>query len=262
MTYLMFWAALIWAACGAALAGDMPDFPYPLIKVPGEKAVETWQTMRKTGAGTPVILGSAEMVADMAHRLDPKNPHALKESPSGILNRARALRHPEDLTDLLTQEAEDLQRQYPGLALLPLIPEEMIGRRPLFPNRMRGPASLLDFETGRLFDEVFIATLPVESSAQIPALLKWGGWNANPLPEYHVAALADWHARYGTELVVVGRDTLDMWVPSPPKSWPEAMDLAKEMFLYNSDIVTQGFGTIAPLAGSLQASAWWTFWWD
>jgi hypothetical protein len=38
--------------------------------------------------------------------------------------------------------------------------------------------------------------------------------------------------------------------------------LARELYLYNNDLIDQGYAALAPLAASLLASDAWGFWWD
>jgi hypothetical protein len=89
-----------------------------------------------------------------------------------------------------------------------------------------------------------------------------GGWNACPAPEYHVAALPSWHERYGAELVAIGGDVIELRVSRRPAGRIEALTLAREMYLYDEDIVSQGTETFAMLAATLMASDWWFFRWD
>jgi hypothetical protein len=96
----------------------------------------------------------------------------------------------------------------------------------------------------------------------IPAHLNWGGWNASPHPEYHVAALRSWRARFGVELVGLSHDTMNLTVARRPETAQEAMDLAREQYAYCDDIVSWGTKTLDRLADTLMTDAWWYFWWD
>jgi hypothetical protein len=55
---------------------------------------------------------------------------------------------------------------------------------------------------------------------------------------------------------------MDLNVTRPPQTRPEALDLAREHYVYCSDIVHQGLGTLSALAARLMGNAWWAFWWD
>jgi hypothetical protein len=115
---------------------------------------------------------------------------------------------------------------------------------------------------GKPLDKVHILLIPTTEGAGVPAYLRWGGWNACPAPEYHVAALRSWRERYGAELVAIGGDVIELRVARRPADRAEALALAREMYLYDEDIVSQGTETFAVLAATLMASDWWFFWWD
>ena len=107
-----------------------------------------------------------------------------------------------------------------------------------------------------------LAIIPTDDPTQVPAYLRWGNWNACPAPEVHVAVHRKWRAQYGAEIVGISGDVIDMRVTKRPKTREEALALAKEQYLYCSDIVLQGTETLEALAASLMDSDWWYFWWD
>lgn len=111
-------------------------------------------------------------------------------------------------------------------------------------------------------EHVVIALLPVAHSWEVFAYLLYGGWNGCPPPEHHVATLRSWSERYGAEVVGVASDALDIRVMSKPATREEALDLAREQYLYCNDIVDQGVGTLSDLAALLMQDDWWYFWWD
>ena len=111
---------------------------------------------------------------------------------------------------------------------------------------------------------IYIAIIPTADWTEIPAHLNWGGWNAVPQPEFHVAAFRSWRDRFGAELVGMSRDTLipNIRVTQRPKDKASALELAREQYLYCSDVIDQGHGSYSMLAASLLANDWWWFWWD
>jgi hypothetical protein len=138
-----------------------------------------------------------------------------------------------------------------------------------WPDSLPGPlaesASLtlaFDILTRESLPKVHIALIPTDDWTEIPAYLRWGNWNENPKPEFHVAALRSWRERFGAELVGMGFDTINLRVSRGPKSREEALALAQEQYVYCNDIVDQGTQTYSALAASLMASDWWFFWWD
>ena len=116
--------------------------------------------------------------------------------------------------------------------------------------------------SGAPHDEVYIVTMQDVENASIPALMSFGGWNANPPPEYHVAALRSWHERYGARLISLTGDVMELRVERRPETREEALELAREQYAYCNDIVDQGVGDLAGLAATLMVSDVWYFWWD
>src|SRR5690606_15273239 len=96
----------------------------------------------------------------------------------------------------------------------------------------------------------------------LPAHLGWGGWNQCPPPAAHVAMLRSWHQRFAAELAFIGPDTLELSVARPPATTAELRELAWEQYIYCSDIVHQGAGSLDALARELCGSPRWFFWWD
>ncbi len=108
-----------------------------------------------------------------------------------------------------------------------------------------------------------IALIPAAESEEVPAVLGWGNWNACPRPEEHVAVLRRWRAHYGAELKAISADTLELIVSRPPRTFEEALPLAREQYAYAPDIVDQGeHPTIGTLATAIVNSGHWHFWWD
>jgi hypothetical protein len=119
-----------------------------------------------------------------------------------------------------------------------------------------------DILTGKFRKEVFIGLVPVDEPWLVPAYLKPGGWNECPPPEVHVAFFHRWHQRYGAVVTTITNDVIEFAVSRPPRSADESLALAREQFVYCSDIVHQGVGSVGNLAASLRGSSYWYFWWD
>jgi len=109
---------------------------------------------------------------------------------------------------------------------------------------------------------VCLAFLPTIRSWEIPALLSFGDWNECPPPDVHIGLMKHWYEQYGAEFVGVTEDVIEMRVTQPPADPSAAQTLAREQFLYCSDIVHQGVGTTRALASLLQGGTAWYFWWD
>ena len=105
---------------------------------------------------------------------------------------------------------------------------------------------------------VHILLIPTDDGTGVPAYLRWGGWNACPPPEYHVAALRAWRGRCGAELVGLGCDVMELRVTRHPATREEALALVREQDAYGVEFD----GPLAPYAADLMASPWWFLWWD
>jgi len=123
-------------------------------------------------------------------------------------------------------------------------------------------ASVVDSLTRKPIAEVTIALWPTKEGWEVPALMRYGGWNACPLPHLHVALLRRWKNKYDAELVAIAGDIVELRVSNPPTSPEAALELAREHYSYCDDIVTQGTMTLERLAEVLINGSVWYFWWD
>jgi uncharacterized protein DUF4253 len=267
-------------------------FPYQRIETAGELALVTWQQLRSAGRDSPVVLGADRDVALLMGMLDPADP--TRRSAPEVLAAANGMPHPEGLAARLAEEdaraRERMVEEFAGLAREALskmfVPDATTGKlRQLTNEEVRAmmlaepqsppvgewpgtvePSPALSVATETLTRtppaKVHIAVIPTDDWTTIPAHLNWGGWNACPHPEYHVAALRSWRDRFGAELVGLSFDTMNLRVARRPATREAALELAREQYLYCNDIVDQGTGTLSRLAACLTADDWWYFWWD
>lgn len=273
------------------MAKAIAAIPYRRVETTGAEALKTWERLKSSGAGWPIIVGGDDDLAQIAEQWTIE----AGVRPEDILARADALRHPDALRALVTKQREDgVAATREMLAkgddhLLPVIvdigpdgtsrtlsPAEVrkemtegieaadpeVGEWPADTGGTGGGLTVAHDLEGKPLDKVHILILPTKEAAAAPAYLRWGGWNACPAPEYHVAALRDWHRRYGAVPVGMTGDVINVRVERRPASRDEAIALAREQFLYCEDIVLQGTGTFAPLAAGLMRDDWWFFWWD
>lgn len=103
----------------------------------------------------------------------------------------------------------------------------------------------------------YLGFIPTRRSHEVPAFLRYGGWNCCPHPQEHVVLLERWEQVYGAEIVVVRPDVIEMRVGRPPQSREAALPLAEEQFAY---CPTEG--TLSILATTLVGRRTWFFWWD
>jgi hypothetical protein len=233
--------------------------PFERVAVPGAEALETWRRLHGAGRGYPVVVGDEEALGRVAEHYvmdDPALvPNVAHRRPGAaeVIEAAERLRMPQDLSAW--------QGEVFGLDGEVLAPPE--GTWPKIPARSaEGPSVVRNVRTGGFQPEVFILLVPAAEGYDVPAYLKWGGWNACPPPEYHVAVLRSWHERFGAELVGLGFDVMDLMVGRPPGSREAALALAREEYLYCPDSIDQGAGSVAARAAHLMNSRWWQLWWD
>lgn len=275
----------------AAIAQAIAAIPYRRVETTGREALNIWERLKSSGEGWPIIVGGDEDLAQIAEQWTIETG----VRPEDILARADGLRHPDSLRTLVAAQREQGTAATREMlakgddALLPqivdmdqdgnmrsLTPAEVrktmlegleasepeVGEWPADVDATGGGLTVADNLDGKPLDKVHILILPTKEPAAAPAYLRWGGWNACPAPEYHVAALRDWHRRYGAVPVAMTGDVINVRVTRRPASRDEALSLAREQFLYCEDIVLQGTDTFAPLAAGLMHSDWWFFWWD
>ena len=249
------------AGISPAIAVNRAGVPYPLVAVHGEQALAHWERMRAENAGYPVILGNDEALDMISELL------GFEELPSvdATLAKAAEISFPDHILEMRQREAAEYQANYPedyAEEVAEGFHKEPVGEWPAVAPDSPALTVHADVLTGQPFERVYIATFPTSSGWEVPAYLSWGGWNANPGPEVHVAALKSWNERFGAELVGMSGECMNIRVSRIPERREEAMALAREQYAYCEDIVSQGVDTISNLAASLSASKWWYFWWD
>jgi Domain of unknown function (DUF4253) len=120
-----------------------------------------------------------------------------------------------------------------------------------------------DPETGsRELETVFVLLIKADYSWEVPAKLLYGGWNECPVPQVHVGFSKRWFKMHDAEIISIGRATIEMFVGKPPITRDEALELAREHFVYCPDCVDQGAGSVPSLAAELLNGLIWHFWWD
>lgn len=223
-----------------------PEFPFPVTAVPGKDAVKEWQRLQlawRAEGASAVMLGSANHLSGLATAMQHN-----KQTPEQILAAARLTSHTDFFSER-TREAEEWEHETDE-GEWPAITEPMsLGAHNEVLSRKPVPT-------------VYIACIPTPRSWEIPAYLEYGGWNSCPTAEQQVAVLKHWHERHGIELYAIVDAVLECHVTRPPRTREDALALAHEQYLFCSDIVDQGTGTIADLGGALINSPAWYFWWD
>lgn len=251
------------AEAEAMYARMLAAFPYERTTIPGADLPAGLSRLRTLGRGWPVVVGGGDDLERLAEQYSSADPAVFPapaaqpgmpapRSAEEILKSSASINFPNDLS------------RWPG-AFRPEDLHAEVGAWPVIPPGQTVEPVIsvaFDLTTGKAFDSVHVLFIPTEHSWEIPAYLRWGGWNACPPPEYHVAALRHWHDDYGLELVGINGDRMDMRVARPPAQRAEALAIAKEIYRYCPDIVDQGTQTLSALAGTMVTGPWWTFWWD
>jgi hypothetical protein len=119
-----------------------------------------------------------------------------------------------------------------------------------------------DVLSGKIIPEVYLGLAFIERPWQLPAILKYGGWNDCPEAEVHCAFYRKWQERFGAEITGMSGDVVECAVKNPPGDQEEATALAWEQYWYCTDVVEQGCGSVLNLAATLINSSYWYFWWD
>lgn len=230
------------------------EFPYERFETSGANAWDEWQRLCGLNRGWPVIVGNDEDFLRVAESVVgyPGDPHPLRPV-ADILHAASQLEHPASLQQAIRAEYERYGDD---------LPEAEMGQWPREQVRGGGLTVPFDVLTGQPHAKVHIVVLPTQDAAEAPAYLRWGGWNACPHPEYHVAALRAWRARYGVELIALSGDVMNLKATRRPATRVEAIELAREHYLFCNDVIDQGVGTLSNLAAILMSTDWWYFWWD
>ena len=252
--------------------------------VSGKGAWDLWKRLKADGSGSPVIVGGGEKLEQLLDAFS--SGGCLDETLSATtqsVSIADNLVHPQSLRDHREKEKKNAEEFYENnpealeqylyiveangirkvkIKDLPTDNEAPVGEWPVFVPPIPALTVIEDWSTGGYFDTVLVLKAPTKDWTIIPAYLCWGGWNANPPAEVHIAALRSWRDRYGAELVGLGMDTMNIRVAKRPQTRDEALELARELYTYCPDIVDQGVGTLSNLAAGLMISHWWFFWWD
>ncbi|NBB15852.1 DUF4253 domain-containing protein [Caulobacter sp. SLTY] len=239
---------------------DLGAFPYPLVAVYGAVVMETVERLRREGRGWPVVIGDDFSAGRVAGALSDAGA-----PPAEILKAAATFRYPEDVkADRAAERAELLAMLRADPSIDPAILDEFeagpaVGE---WPPTFDGVEALSGYPTMSPGDRIHIALLPTSDPTEVPAYLRFGGYNSCPPPQAHVATLRSLRDRYGAEIVACTFDTIELRVPRRPATREEALALARELHAYCNDTIDQGLETLSNYAAALMVSESWLFWWD
>ncbi len=211
-------------------------FPFPFVEIPGVEAAAAFERAKSEGKGIPLLIGGdANMRQGLADAMKFRKP-----SPEAYLRMATE--KPNPFASKAKPQSEGVVSAHQPLAETPFL----VTTNPL------GATKPEDFKP-----IVTLAYIPAQSSAEIPAFLKLGGWNGIAEADVFVALLRKWQRDYGAELVAISMDAMDIRITRTPSSKTEAMALAREHKRFCPSEIT-----VAEIADELMHLKWWHFWWD
>jgi hypothetical protein len=251
------------------------------LRVPGAKAVNTWKRLRQLVSFTghwPVLLGGEQSLRLMKEQLH-KGADSFAETTAKLLEEAPQLPLDPDAWARKRRAAmlEWMRKNDTPPALLAILeatlaPREGVAGPPKesWPEGVRPNNDFVipydPYDRRKLLAELAVGLVPTQTSWHVPVLLRFGGFNACPFPAEHAALLRHWEGRYGSEVVGMTHDTIELQVARPLKERAEALELAGLHLSYCSDLAQLLHGTRGPLrpalAAQLLGAKVWYFWWD
>jgi hypothetical protein len=105
-----------------------------------------------------------------------------------------------------------------------------------------------------------LGLLPIDRSADVPVATQW--WPSEELDAgAATAVLRSWEERFGTRVVQLGFDSLELSVAGPPGTLAEAERVAAEHFAFCVENVGREKGALSLYAEELIGARHWSFWW-
>ena len=243
----------------------------------GEPAVRLWHNLRSRSAelgAWPVLCGGSDELEYLQQASEhrgrsveqilasiPEGPPLEAMAEQFRLERELMLERMDKMNPSLAAQMRAVQAQIGTMARdEDDASTEAVGW-PTSAQEGRLPASVFDVISGEPH-ECLLALVPTLDPTEVPAYLRFGGFNSCPPPEIHVAMLREWGQRFATLPICVTHDVIELFVLSPPQTKAATIAVAREQYKYSPDIVDQGTGTVGKLAMELWQSPYWYFWWD
>jgi hypothetical protein len=217
----------------------------------GPSAVELWRRLRLAAGEIgywPVILGGDEDLKQLNEHFRSARQEPVRGSATEIVSAGSKV----DVTAWLTERAASETG-----ARLPAA-----GAWPEGNHATHHFTLPVDPDHGMPLPRVHVGLAPTVLGWQVPAFLRFGGWNACPPAEFHVAILKYWRQKYGAEVVGMGGKTLELAVSRPAEDRNAAMRLAREQFVYSPAVVGAAAGSMEARAATLLNATAWTLWWE
>jgi Domain of unknown function (DUF4253) len=242
---------------------DSDQGPIYDLVVDGAGAHETWRKLREGGPALgcrPVLLGDEAMARELRARA----LYVTSLKTVAILNESRTL-DPEDwFQDRYLDEVDEAERRaaedrtYWREQLAYSGPFRGLPQGP-WPDVPPAPTVSALVPTSA---DMHIALVPTLFDRQIPAFLRYGAYGSCPSAGEHVALLHYWEVRHGIALLGMAGHRVEVEVTKPPRTRDEALELAREHYLYCPDLLLAGSNTLQELAARLLDAPLWSFWWE
>jgi hypothetical protein len=221
------------------------------IQVTGTDAIEALHEHRASFASTglyPFLIGGDE---DLGRIRDAEDFN--EDDPATRLRRSESI----DIDEWTAARRSERDAEED-----PLPVENFVGT---WPGEIRDKGSIgihKDVLTGKTKPIVHLGLARITHPWELPAAIRYGGWNDCPMPEVHCAFHRKWLNDFGAEITGTSGDVIECLVARPPKKQQAALELAWQQYWYCTDIVEQGCETLSNLAATLLNSPYWYFWWD
>lgn len=215
----------------AKVVNPKPEFSFEFREVAGENAMAAFEAAKSEGKGIPVLIAGGEHYRQ-----------SLADSAQYRKTTAESL-----------QLADRYPDPYP-FKTKPRMPKTWTDAGPFTDD---GQPFLVKEHNKGFRPVVTLAFIPAKSSADIPAFLRLGGWNAVAEADIMTALFRKWQRDYGAEIVAVSLDAIDVRVTRKPATREEALVLAREHLKFCAT-----GATLAEAAAELMATNWWHFYWD
>ncbi|KOG35086.1 MULTISPECIES: DUF4253 domain-containing protein [Streptomyces] len=236
-----------------------------------------WAALRpaaRTAGLLPVLLGVERNLDEwqlQPERMSDPADHDADEVLAGFWGHAASETPEEEQDPRMTTVVDDPFGEQPerGEIVAPFTAgwPGLAAAQPLDTDPDRAAATVAEMltEPGFWLDEARPALVPARRSADIPAVIGWGG----PLNHENDVArlctvLRSWEDRFGARVIALTFDQLVVSVAAPPKTLEEAEAVAAEHFAFCPDNIAQGsHGTLREYAEkALLDAPVWSFWWD
>jgi uncharacterized protein DUF4253 len=129
-------------------------------------------------------------------------------------------------------------------------------------RRREDPAAAAERLAARLSGRP-LGLVAAPRGADVLAAIGWqGARHHNVLTAPLSAVLRGWEERFGTRVVGLGFDTLELSVAAPPTTFRHAMRVAAEHATFCPEVIVQGPGTLAGHAEQIRDARVWSFRWE